>query len=606
MKLPYAGRVALIDLSNRKVEYWTPDENLLRSFLGGASLSAALYVKARPSLPPPLSPENPLIFMTGPLTATRAPTSNRYSVSSRSPLTGLWGEATSGGAFGAKMKLAGFDGIVVTGVSETPVYIFLSDGRAEIREAKELWGLGTYATQRLIKQELGSSASVACIGPAGENLVKISAIINDAGRAAARTGLGAVMGSKKLKAIAAIGDGVIGAATEEFESYARELWSKIATSLSAQAMRELGTASYFDIGYDFGDIPGKYFTSLEFDPSQLSGSRLREVFKVEPLACYMCPIGCGRRVRVEGGIVDGPEYETLASLGSLNLVADIKAVVEANHLCNDLGLDTISTGVTIAFLNYSSERGYVSGMKPRWGDGEALKSMIVDIAYRRGLGDTLAEGVRVAAKRLGVPEEIAAHVKGLEIPMHDPRAFYSVALSYATGPRGACHLRADSYLADMGAFEDPELGIGPGEFHTLEGKASVVIAMQNLREVFNSALLCIFTGLKSSELARLLSLATGWDIDSKAVFILGDRSFTLKRVINNALGVTRRDDRLPEIVLQPYSSGPIAGKTPKQELDHALDEYYALRGWDAEGRPTDEKILSLGLSEYKSILSKHA
>ena len=605
MPAPYRGVFALVNLEKREVERLEVPESLYRQFIGGSSLAAALFCELAAGKPEPLSPENPLILATGPLTGTRAPTSGRYAVAARSPLTGLWGEATSGGRFGPQLKFAGFDGLVLVGAADRPVYLWVSDGRVELRDAADLWGLGTYETMRRVKEETDRRASVACIGPAGENLVKLAAVINDSGRAAARTGLGAVMGAKKVKAIAAVGDAEVPVAREDFEAFARELWRKVASAASSQALRELGTMSYFEMGPEFGDIPAKYFTSLEFDYSSLSGLKLKEEFRVEATACYMCPIGCGRRVFLEGRAVDGPEYETAASLGALNMVGDLREVVLANHLCNDLGLDTISTGVVVAFLNYAAEKGFV-GVAPAWGDGEKLRSTVESIAYRRGVGAVLAEGVREAARMLGVPESLAAHVKGLEIPMHDPRAFFSVALSYITSPRGACHLRADTYLADMGAFIDEDLGLGPGDPHSLAGKAELVARMQDLREVYNAAIVCLFSNMTSSELSKLLSLATGWELTPRSLVEVGSRSFTLKRLINNAFGAGRRDDQLPEIVLEPYTSGPIQGTSPREELERALAEYYEVRGWDPEtGVPYEETVRSLALSGYAARLAVH-
>jgi len=602
----YIGKAVKINLSNKKIEYITLKEKLLQKFLGGAGLTTSLYMKlSKEKIFDPFDPENPLIFFTGPLTGTIAPTSGRHVVASRSPLTGIWGEALSGGFFGARIKMAGLDGLIITGASNSPVYIFISEEGIEIREAKDLWGSGTYQTMDAVKRETDRKASVAFIGPAGENLVKYAAIINDDGRAAARTGLGAVMGSKKLKAIAVVGSKKVDVHCEEFIEYSRELSKELAESISGRTLRELGTASYFELGYELGDIPGKYFTSQDFDPSTLSGIKLNEVYAVSPKACYSCPIGCGRKVKRNDMEIDGPEYETLASLGALNLIQDIDAVVLANHFCNDLGLDTISTGVTIAFLNYLIEKGIVKKdqVNTNWGDGNALKEVIKMIAYREGFGDILAEGVKKIAEKLNVDSSIAAHVKGLEIPMHDPRAFFSVALSYSTSPRGACHLRADSYLVDLGTFEDPDFNITGGNGATLLGKAKMVIAMQNLREIFNSAILCIFSSFKSIQVAKLLSLATGWNITVKDLYIIGERIFNMKRAFNNICGISRKDDYLPEIVLEPYQTGPIQGLSPKDQFEQALKEYYENREWDWEtGKPKKEKLEKLGLEDISKTL----
>ncbi|MHA1722624.1 MAG: aldehyde ferredoxin oxidoreductase C-terminal domain-containing protein, partial [Candidatus Baldrarchaeia archaeon] len=342
-----------------------------------------------------------------------------------------------------------------------------------------------------------------------------------------------------------------------------------------------------------------------FDPSTLSGIKLNEVYTVSPKACYACPIGCGRKVKRNDMKINGPEYETLASLGALNLIQDIDAVVVANHLCNDLGLDTISTGVTIAFLNYLVEKGIVKKdqVNTSWGDGNALKELVKMIAYRKGFGNILAEGVKKIAEKLNVDSSLAAHVKGLEIPMHDPRAFFSIALSYSTSPRGACHLRADTYLVDLGTFEDPDFHITGSNGATLLGKAKMVIGMQNLREIFNSAILCIFPGFKSSQVAKLISLATGWNVTVKDLYIIGERIFNLKRAFNNLCGVSRKDDYLPKIVLEPYQAGPIQGLTPRDQFEQALKEYYDIREWDWEtGKPKKEKLKELGLEKISKKL----
>jgi aldehyde:ferredoxin oxidoreductase len=457
----------------------------------------------------------------------------------------------------------------------------------------------------VLRKDIDRKVSVACIGPAGENLVKYAAIINDNGRAAARTGLGAIMGSKKLKAIAVIGSKEVEVKNEEFIEYCRELSKELANSDYGRTLRELGSSSYFEVGYEFGDIPGKYFTSQDFDFSTLSGIRLNKLYKVSPIACYSCPIGCGRKIKRNSIEIDGPEYETLASLGALNLIQDIDAIVLANHYCNDFGLDTISTGVVIAFLNYLVEKGKIkkNQINTSWGDGNALKEIIKMIAYRKGIGNILAEGVRKMAETFNIESDLAAHVKGLEIPMHDPRAFFSVALSYSTSPRGACHLRSDAYLIDLGTFEDAEFNIISGNVSSLLGKAGIVASMQNLREIFNSAILCLYSSFKSKQVLKLLNLAIGWNMTIKDLYIIGERIFNMKRVFNNLCGITRKDDYLPKIVLEPYKEGPIKGITPMDQYEQALKEYYEFREWDWEtGKPKKEKLINLELKNTIKLL----
>jgi aldehyde:ferredoxin oxidoreductase len=602
----YIGKIAKINLNNNKIEYIKLEETLLKKFLGGSGLAIVLYMNfIAEKIFHPFSSENPLIFLTGPLTGTIAPTSGRHVVASRSPLTNIWGEALAGGFFGARLKMAGFDGLVILGSSSKPVYILINDGSIEIHDGKEIWGYGTYDTMEVLRKDIDRKVSVACIGPAGENLVKYAAIINDNGRAAARTGLGAIMGSKKLKAIAVIGSKEVEVKNEEFIEYCRELSKELANSDYGRTLRELGSSSYFEVGYEFGDIPGKYFTSQDFDFSTLSGIRLNKLYKVSPIACYSCPIGCGRKIKRNSIEIDGPEYETLASLGALNLIQDIDAIVLANHYCNDFGLDTISTGVVIAFLNYLVEKGKIkkNQINTSWGDGNALKEIIKMIAYRKGIGNILAEGVRKMAETFNIESDLAAHVKGLEIPMHDPRAFFSVALSYSTSPRGACHLRSDAYLIDLGTFEDAEFNIISGNVSSLLGKAGIVASMQNLREIFNSAILCLYSSFKSKQVLKLLNLAIGWNMTIKDLYIIGERIFNMKRVFNNLCGITRKDDYLPKIVLEPYKEGPIKGITPMDQYEQALKEYYEFREWDWEtGKPKKEKLINLELKNTIKLL----
>ncbi len=583
----YNMKIAVVDLSSGETRELELRPSELRDYVGGASLAAYLTLRMVELPVDPYSPQNLLSFMAGPLTGTLAPCSGRHAVTAISPLTGGWGESTAGGRFGAALRSAGLDGLLVRGAAENPCYIYVEDGRVEVRDASHVWGEGTYRTQEILRSETDPKASVSCIGPAGENLVRFAAVMNDGGRAAGRTGMGAVMGSKKLKAVVVAGDGGVDAGSEEFKEEALRLHSELREALHAQMMREYGTAVYFEVGAELGDVPAKYFSRSDFPAEEVSGEALVERFRVEPTACFACPIGCGRKVLTNWGSVDGPEYEAIAALGPLNWVFDLEAIVRANHLCNDLGLDTISTGVVVAFSSHLKERGLLptefTRQAPDWGDAGRLIGLIEEIAKREGLGRILAEGVSRTAEILGVSREEAAAVKGLEVPMHDPRAFFGMALSYATSPRGACHLRGDFYSVDLGSFQDPDLGLSSGDRFSLRGRAREVAALQDLREVFNASLLCIFTNFTSSTLARLLSLITGWAYDPERVREVGERSFNLKRRINVLQGIGPGEDRLPEIVLRPLSEGGAAGKSPSDQLEDALREYYGVRGWPLPG-----------------------
>ena len=596
----YCNKLLKVDLSEREIAFSSLDMSLAKSYIGGCSLAARLAYDLMDSATDPLGPENPLIFMTGPITGTLAPCSGRHAVGARSPLTGIWGEATAGGFWGATLKHSGFNGIIITGKSDRPVYVEIENGNATIKDAGHLWGKGVYETQEIIRKGK-PKCRVACIGPAGENMVRFAAIMNDEGRAAGRTGLGAVMGSKRLKAISVEGNlKPVPAKEKEFREYVRSLRNELRGSAITSAMRGYGTAIYTEMGMDLGDVPAKYFTENEFPANQITGMALNEKFQVKAKACFACPIACGRRVTIDGRVIDGPEYATIAALGAMNGVYDLQKIVEANHLCNDLGMDSMSAGVTISFATYLSEKGLLkrdlneNGLK--WGDDERILNLLKMTSERRGWGDLLAEGVSRLAEKLGVDRELAATVKGLEIPMHDPRAFYSMSIVYATGCRGACHNRSNFLEVDRGMFEDEDLGIVSGDRFTLLGKSGQIAKHQNFLEVMNAAIICIFPFYKAKQISLLLSYVTGWDISAAKINEIGERSFNLKRVLNNKFGISRKDDYLPKIVLEPLKSGGTAGKTPKNDFEQALGEYYKARKWDWEtGRPKSELLLRLGI-----------
>lgn len=601
----YWEKILKIDLSKKSIKVCSLDMNTAKKYLGGCSLAAGLAYRLIDSQIDPLGPENPLFFMTGPLTGTRAPCSGRHGVCAKSPLTRIWGEATSGGFWGSMLRHAGYDGIIVKGKSEKPVYITIENSEVKVNDASHLWGMGTYETQRILLGE-HKGCRVLSIGPAGENMVRFAAIINDHGRAAARSGLGAVMGSKKLKAIAVKGDGKPPLAQEsEFNEYAKLLQKDIRESVYANVMREYGTPVYTDMGMELGDVPAKYFAENVFPADELTGMVLKEKYGAKPKTCYACPIGCGKQIVLDGTTVNGPEYETIAALGPLNGIYDMKPIAVAGHICNDLGMDTISAGVTVAFANYLYEKGllkpsHARGIELKWGDGELVARLLKMTAERRGIGNLIAEGVAGMAQALGVDRDLAATVKKMEVPMHDPRAFYGMAIIYATSPRGACHLRSQFMEVERGTFMDEDLNIIPSEDpkwrFSLLGKAEIIVRHQNLSEVFNAALVCAFAFYKSGQLSRLLNYATGWSITPEKLNEIGERSFNLKRVINNRLGVTRRDDYLPRLVLEPLKGGGTAWKTPREDFEKALQEYYEARGWDWEtGKPKAETLTRLAI-----------
>jgi aldehyde:ferredoxin oxidoreductase len=600
----YLGKILVVDLTQGQWEVEPLREEHASRFLGGGGLACRyLYDLISPSTDP-LGPDNILFFTTGPLVGTRAPSCGRYTACFLSPLTGIWGESNAGGFFGPEMRFAGYDGILIRGRSPEPVYLWINDGKVEVRPASHLWGLDTYRVQEAIKEEIGEPrAKIACIGPAGEKLVKMAAIINDNARAAARGGPGAVMGSKNLKAIAVKGSGTIPLHNEAaFNEVAREARDWVREDFTAQLFHSGGTAFWMDLGHEFGDVPIKYFTKGYFEGTgKLSGATMAETILVKTSACYGCPIACGRVIEVKEGqyklpVTEGPEYETLCSLGTLLMVDNLAAVSYANHLCNSLGLDTISVGVTIAFAYYLFDRGVVSerevGFALKWGDPEGAIRLIELISRKEGFGAILAEGVRSVGERFGLPEE-AAHVKGLEVPMHEPRAFFGSALAYATSPRGACHMQGDPYAVDSGSAI-PEIGIIPGDRFSAEDKAWMVARIQDWRALYNSMIMCQFCSPGPERIAKLLREATGWDIGIEELVKIGRDIFDLKRAFNVKMGVKRQDDHLPSLLLRPLPDGGAQGAVP--DMEKLLADYYAVRDWTEEGTLKPERMRELGLA----------
>ncbi|MGQ4892753.1 MAG: aldehyde ferredoxin oxidoreductase family protein [Candidatus Njordarchaeia archaeon] len=607
MVKPYFGKILLVDLSKGKIAVKDVEDSLYEKYFGGAGLGAYYLYKLTNGNTDPLAPGNPLIFMTGPLTGTTAPTAGRHAVIARSPLTNFLGESTSGGYWGAFLKKAGYDGVIVLGKSERPVYINIDGDAVEINDASELWGKNFYETREMLKEIHGKKVKVAAIGRAGEKLVKFSAIMNDHGRAAGRTGMGAVMGSKLLKAIVVYGEREIQVANDEFYEYNREKLKEIRESTGTEMFRNFGTAFYVDMAQGMGDLPAKYYREGEFPAEEISGITLVERYNVKPVACYSCPIACGRLVRLDNKTVDGPEYETLAMMGAQNMVFELDAILQANDLCNDYGLDTITTGAIISLAHFMYEKGYINegdvGFVLEWGNGENVVKLVKMIAEREGFGNILAEGSIEVARKFGLDLDLVAQVKGVDVPAHDPRASFGQALSYATSNRGADHLRADYYLVDMGGFEDRDLGLIQGDRFELLDKVDQVIKMQNFREIYNSVGICIFSNLLSGEIVEYLNLAVGWHHSIDSLNMVGERLFNLKRVINNIYGVNRGHDKLPEIVLDPYKNGNIEGITPRDVIGQAIEKYYEIRGWDKEsGKPKKEKLLRLGLEDIVSEL----
>ncbi len=593
--MSYCGKILRVNLTEGKISTFVPDEKDLREFIGGAGLGVKLHYDMRTFEVDPLSPENVLMLLTGPITATKAPSTSRLEFCAKSPLTGIWGESNSGGKMATYLKYAGWDGIIIEGRSEKPVYIRVDSNGAEIVDASGIWGKGCYESQETIEKEVGEKrVATAVIGPAGENLVKYACIQVDNSRHAGRTGMGAVMGSKNLKGIAVSYDPserfrVEVADEEGFNSVVDELLSRIKDDFTCNMFTQLGTAGYMETSEGFGDLPIKYYTQGTWDgATKVSGAAMAASVLRGNDGCLGCIVRCGRVVELNGREVHGPEYETLAAFGALQLNDNLESLIEINYMVNDLGMDSISSGVAIAFAMYLTEKG-VGDFNIQWGDAEKVKELLKEIAYRRGRGEELAEGVRYIGKKYGV-ENLAAHVKGLEIPMHDARGFAGLAVAYAVHPRGACHLPHQIYLYEMGK-RIKEYGIESQDRFANEGKGILAAKVQNFSELFNALTMCAFMPVRPTQIAALLKAATGYNYTVENIYIAGERMFTLKRIYNIKCGVTSKDDTLPEIVLQPVEGGS-AGNVP--DVEKQVSELYEFRKWP-DGIPSREKLDELGL-----------
>ncbi len=603
----YWGRILRVDLTSGNLCDEALRDDDARDFVGGSGLAARYLYDLVDGHTDPLGAENPLIVMTGPLVGSAMPSAGRYSVCALSPLTGIWGEANSGGFFGPELRFAGYDGVIVTGQAAEPVWLAIVEGRAELRPAQSLWGLDSYTTQERVRAALADpKARVACIGPAGENRCKMAAVMNDHGRAAARAGLGAVMGAKKLKAVAARGSLRPPAADPAaLRAVAHEAAANVKEDMAAASLGLAGTAGYVDLALMYGDMPARYYQDGDWEQgSNLSGVLMAEQYQNRRMACYHCPIACGRETRAPRyGLarVDGPEYETLGALGSLALVDDLEAVIYAGHLCNVYGLDTISVGATLALGCELFERGALNaalteGLELRYGDADALHRAIAMIAHRQGFGAVLAEGSAALAERCQAPE-LAVTVNRLEVPLHDPRAFAGMAATYALSPRGACHMEGDMYGVDSGQGAPIELGVVPGDrLEASEDKGRTAARQQAWRNLYNALILCQFQNPGVDRVLRAVNAATGWGWGEPDLAAAGKRIVTLKRLLNLRRGLTRASERLPDLLCRPLASGGAAGQSP--DLDTLLAGAYAEYGWDLEtGRPQPETLAALRLSD---------
>lgn len=604
------GQVLVVDLTDRSFRTLELEPDLLRKFVGGAGLAAYLYHMLVPRDVPPLDPSSPLIVMSGPLTGTPSPLSGRHVYGGRSPLTGFWGHASVGGHWGLEMRQAGFDGLVIIGRAEAPAYLLLQDEKVEIRNAGSIWGLDTFVTEGTLKNELGAKAKVCTIGPAGENLVKYAGIFTDGvhARAAGRCGLGALMGSKNLKAIVVQGTQELPIEHKDaLRRNVRELLPSLMEKL--KGMSDFGTPGLVVPCEAMGDLPIRNWTRGKWAEGvkKLSGQEINEKHLKGRFHCAGCVVGCGRIV---GGSLEtdltetgGPEYETLAMLGSNCLVDDLPSILRLNELVNRLGLDSIETGAIVAFCMELYERGLI-GQKElgsidlRWGNGRASEALIRMVASRQGFGDLLAEGLQKTAEEIGgTAIEYAIQSNNMALPAHDPRAYSSIALGYSTSSRGPCHTDCFSHIFERAATF-PEIGIEkPLDRFASDGKAAMVVDAQHVMHLWENLALCkfnIFGGIRLHHISDWLKYVAGWEMGPEELLEVGERSFNLKRMLNVQWGWSRKNDTLPLRVLTHRASDGGAGDH-LPPLNIMIADYYRQRGWSEEGIPTDELLGKLGL-----------
>lgn len=593
----YFGKLLRIDLREKTVKVESLDKEKAKKYLGGRGLGTKILMDEVDPQIDALSPANKLIFVTGALTGTPTPTGGRYMVVTKSPLTGTVASSNSGGYWGAEFKNTGFDGIIFEEKAEKPVYIYIEDDKVEIRDASHIWGKVVSEATKLLEKECGEKAKVCLIGPAGEKLSKMAAVMNDYTRAAGRSGVGAVMGSKNLKAVVVKGSNKVTVFDEAKlkEVVASDNKKLRENGVTGQGLPTYGTAVLVNIINENGILPTNNFQQSYFDKAEeISGETLTEKFLVKKDPCYRCPIACGRYCKtddIEGG---GPEYETIWAFGSDCGVSDMSAVIKANHWCNEMGLDTISAGATIAAAMELYQKGYIKdeelgGLSLEFGNAEAVVEWTKRMGMREGFGNNMADGSYRLAEHYGVPE-LSMSVKKQELPAYDPRGVQGHGLNYATSNRGGCHVR--------GYMISPEILASPEKLDrlALEGKPMWVKIFQDLTAVIDSMGLCLFTSfaLGAADYAELYNAVTGGDYTADTILEAGDRIWNLEKQFNLKAGITPQEDTLPKRLLEDeVQEGPTKGYVHK--LNELLPKYYELRGWTKEGIPSQEKLKSLGL-----------
>ncbi|MHA1986673.1 MAG: aldehyde ferredoxin oxidoreductase family protein [Promethearchaeota archaeon] len=608
----FRGQLLHVNLSEHSISVEILDETIANDFLGGAGYACRYLYDKLDKNTDPLSPDNIVMIMTGPLNGTFAPNTGRWVVCAKSPYTGIWGESNCGSWFGSEVKKAGYDGIIISGASKTPVYLEINDKKVCIKDAGFLWGKGTYYTTQKLKEVFGNENSmVACIGQAGENLIKYANIVSEE-RAAGRTGMGAIWGAKKLKGIIVKGSNIKLEVfnQEKLKEAIIKASDNVKSAISTKVLKMFGTAGNLDSYNITGELDVKYFSQTKWDKaSEISGITMAQKYLVKNRFCHSCVIGCGRRVEIKEGKfktdeIEGPEYETIVSYGSLLLNHDLQSIVYINKKCYDFGIDTISSGGVIGCLTHHFYLGNIpleelEGIKPEWGNIRIAERFLEKIVFREGIGDVLAEGSNFLAKKFNIPQDEIATVNGLEVTYHDLRANFGMAIAYGIGGahKGPSHNLCDMYYVLMGVpFEEinaPTVTLD--NYSDSEDMAAACSIIMDYRALYSSIIMCSFCNPLPSQIALLIKHSTGLKFGIKEIKLYGERILTMKRLFNYKMGLTPEDDRLPKILLRPFSSGGSAGRTP--DFKKLKEYFYKYRGWDPRtGIPSENKIRSLNIT----------
>ncbi len=615
----YMGKILRVNLTEQTFKEEETSEEMARQYMGGAGFGIKYLFDEVPADTDPLGAANKLIFASGPFSGTAIPCASRMAAVAKSPLTGAVGMALSGGYFPVELKFAGYDALIIEGKAEKPCYLSIKEGKVTFRPAEQLWGTRTSDCQQMVKDELrDQNTRVLCIGPAGENLVRVACIINER-RALGRKGLGAVMGSKNLKAIAVRGSKEVPVHDKDSFREARSAMLKAMKESHAlyPMFSQIGTPAVMDLTCEMGIFATKNWSATgEWAPVEKLGVEANAAKKIGRESCYNCPVSCSqiklaREGRYTGIMTEGPEFETIYSLGGTTGVENLDAVIAADRFCDELGLDTMSAGVAIGFAMELYEKGILTtsdtgGVALNFGNDEAMQDLLLDMASRRGLGDILADGVKAAAVKIGKgSEQYAMHVKGLELPAYDIRGAKAHGLNYATAYTGADHNRGYAFQ-EIFAIPVPE----EVDRFAITGKGKLTHWNQDVRCVTcDCATMCAFIldmalpGMATQNTAALMTALTGLEFSPEDVQTVGERVNNLARVFNKKAGFGRADDTFPErIMTEPLKEGNSKGQLiSKEDLNTMLDEYYASRGWTPEGVPTVEKLQALGLDKLAEL-----